>query len=261
MSQELPKPVRNALARQAGGEVHPSPDVLTSFMEHTLARDESDVVTDHLAQCADCREVVFLASTAAEEVVPDKMELVAAPRRRWRLGLSWAVAAVGVLFVSGALLWKRLGPADLARPTASSVASNAQPPGSAQPVAPPTPAERENLTYSAGAAISPPKTSAALPTKSVSPKGGEKDALASPMAAPAEVAKAQSSAALGGRPEFAPPEAVPQNAFIQNQRGRSPVAASLCAFGEADDVSAWSQAGQGQWRVSSDGHLEHRRHR
>ena len=60
MSQKLPKPVRNALARQAGGEVHPSPDVLTSFMERTLPRDESDIVTDHLAQCADCREVVFL---------------------------------------------------------------------------------------------------------------------------------------------------------------------------------------------------------
>ena len=58
-----------------GGEVHPSPDVLTSFMERTLPRDERDRVTDHLALCADCREAVFLASNAAEDVIGDNNEL------------------------------------------------------------------------------------------------------------------------------------------------------------------------------------------
>ena len=62
MNQEIPKLLRNALARQAVGDVHPSPDVLTSFMERTLAPMESEVVTHHLAQCAECREIVFLAS-------------------------------------------------------------------------------------------------------------------------------------------------------------------------------------------------------
>ena len=78
MNQEIPKPLRNALARQAVGDVHPSPDVLTSFVERTLAAGESEVVTHHLAQCAECREIVFLASNAAEDEVGDGRRLVAA---------------------------------------------------------------------------------------------------------------------------------------------------------------------------------------
>ena len=77
MNQEIPKPLRNALARQAVGDVHPSPDVLTSFLECTLPPVESEVVTHHLAQCAECREIVFLASDAAEDEVRER-ELAAA---------------------------------------------------------------------------------------------------------------------------------------------------------------------------------------
>ena len=256
MSQKLPKPVRNALARQAGGEVHPSPDVLTSFMERTLPRDESDIVTDHLAQCADCREVVFLASTAAEDVAPDKTELVAAPRRRWRLRLSWAVAAVAMLLVTGVPVWKRLAPANSTRPTASSITSHAQPLGSAQPAAPPTPAEPE--TQADYVKILPPKSSAALAAKGVGPKAGEKHPLASPMAAPAEVARAQSPAALGAQPEFAPPEAVPKNTFVQNQADAAPSPQAFAPPVKPMMSLLGVRSSHGQWRISSDGHLEHR---
>src|SRR5271157_3265232 len=69
MNRELPKLVREALAKQTAGDVQPSPDALTAFVEHSLARGESQRVTDHLAQCAECREVVFLASSAVEEPV------------------------------------------------------------------------------------------------------------------------------------------------------------------------------------------------
>ncbi len=72
MKQEIPKPLRNALARQVVGDVHPSPDVLTSFMERTLPALESEVVVHHLAQCAECREIVFLASEAAEDEVREE---------------------------------------------------------------------------------------------------------------------------------------------------------------------------------------------
>src|SRR5271157_551119 len=186
---QLPKPIRNALARQAGGEGHPTPDVLTSFMERTLPRNESDSVTDHLSKCADCREVVFLASSAAEDVAPDKVKLVAAasPRRRWRLGLSWAVAAVAVLLVSGVLVWNRLGPSNSASPTTSSIASKGQPLGSDQLAAPAAPAATETLDYSARIEISPPKASTTLATP-VAPKREEKHPLAPAAAAPPEVA-------------------------------------------------------------------------
>src|SRR5271157_168367 len=74
MSRELPKSVREALAKQTAGDGHPSPDALTAFVEHSLARGESQRVTDHLARCADCREIVFLASSAIEEPVGEERE-------------------------------------------------------------------------------------------------------------------------------------------------------------------------------------------
>ncbi|MGB7555858.1 MAG: zf-HC2 domain-containing protein, partial [Candidatus Korobacteraceae bacterium] len=77
MNQRIPKPLRDALARQVAGEVHPSPDQLTAFMERTLTPVESEVVVHHLAQCAECREIVFLASEAAEDELMDERELVA----------------------------------------------------------------------------------------------------------------------------------------------------------------------------------------
>src|ERR1039458_1906129 len=129
MNQEIPKPLRNALARQAVGDAHPSPDVLTSFVERTLAPGESEVGTHHLAQCAECREVVFLASNAAEDEVRDGRELVAAAagrvaatpvyaatsrpdaaraeasRHRWKIRTRWAaLSAAAVVLVSVGLV-------------------------------------------------------------------------------------------------------------------------------------------------------------
>ena len=129
MNQEIPKLLRNALARQAVGDVHPSPDVLTSFMERTLAPMESEVVTHHLAQCAECREIVFLASETVEDEARHEEELVAAasmgrvaampvfadsslpvdtaelPRSRWTLRMRWAVSvAAAVVLVSAGLV-------------------------------------------------------------------------------------------------------------------------------------------------------------
>lgn len=74
MNQGLPKPLQEALARQRAGDDHPSPDLLTAFVERSLPHRESQRITDHLAKCADCREVVFLASSAVEEPVGEEQE-------------------------------------------------------------------------------------------------------------------------------------------------------------------------------------------
>jgi hypothetical protein len=127
MNEKLPKPMIDALARQTNAAEHPSADVLAAFGEHSLAEHERDSVTEHLARCAECREVVFLASGAAEEAFAPRSELVAAahpggqsrlvaaqampqvamakPRKRWALRWVWAasgatvVALVGGVFV------------------------------------------------------------------------------------------------------------------------------------------------------------------
>jgi hypothetical protein len=149
MNQEIPKPLRNALARQAVGDVHPSPDVLTSFLECTLPPVESEVVTHHLAQCAECREIVFLASDAAEDEVRER-ELAAATAAsrvasmpayvatsrpaaalaqtshpRWTIRMRWALSiAAAALLVSGGLVlqFSRAGSGHSATPL--TVASN-----------------------------------------------------------------------------------------------------------------------------------------
>jgi len=253
MNQELPKPLRNALARQAGDEVHPSPDVLTSFVELKLPRKEQNLVTSHLAQCADCRDVVFLASGATEDVVPDNLELAAAaaPRRRWRFGLSWAVAALALLLVSGVLLWDRLSP----RQTAPSIASNVRARESAPPAASPTPTSPETLATTARAEFSAPKTSPALATKSLSPKGVEKHPLAPVMAAPPAGESAQTLTVFEDKAELFAPAPVSKSAFAPNPADAVPHAVVPPVNPMMSLLGA--SATHRPWRVSADGHLEH----
>jgi hypothetical protein len=50
--------------------VHPDADSLSAFAEQALSEAERTRMVAHLAQCARCREVVFLAQTAAEVETP-----------------------------------------------------------------------------------------------------------------------------------------------------------------------------------------------
>ena len=82
MNDKLPKPMLDGLAHGAAPAEHPSADALTAFLEHVLTEGETHSVANHLAHCAECREVVFLASGAAEEAVARyEGELVAASSR------------------------------------------------------------------------------------------------------------------------------------------------------------------------------------
>ncbi len=121
-------------------------------MERTLTPLESEAVVHHLAQCVECREIVFLASEAAEDVESDEKFVAAAapsrvaampvyadalhpalaptspprPRRpRWPVRLRWAasIAAVAVVVTGGLVLRSsRAGSGHNA--TALTVASN-----------------------------------------------------------------------------------------------------------------------------------------
>src|SRR5450631_217656 len=246
MNQKLPRPLQNALARQAGGEVHPSPDVLTSFMERTLPLDERDLVTHHLALCADCREVVFLAGSAAEDVIADEKELVAAaahqlvpspvyanvhlqpaaqaetPRRRWALGLSWASAALAVLLVAGVLVWQRFGSQNPARQPVSTVASNGQTPGVAQPLAPAMPSATDSLGKNTSATTTPlktasPKASASVTAGALAQKGGEAYPSGPKVALAPPVENAQTPPGIEGGLSAAAPAPATHNSFAENQ--------------------------------------------
>jgi len=69
---EMPDIVRSRLARKTSvSSAHPDANLLAAFVERALVKRERTAVMAHLAECADCRECVALASGApqAEPVV------------------------------------------------------------------------------------------------------------------------------------------------------------------------------------------------
>jgi len=105
MKQEFPRSARNALARQAAADEHPSADLLNGFVERALGADDNARVSAHLASCADCRDVVFLASAASQDEHP-AASAQAAPAAWARWGTwKWLAPALGALaIVSGVLI-------------------------------------------------------------------------------------------------------------------------------------------------------------
>src|SRR5215472_6125526 len=110
MNQSLPKPTLRALERQPSPADHPSADVLTAFTENALVGDEYRRTADHLSRCGECREIVFLASSAADKPFQVEQHVAVAyatPRRRMA-PLVWGMSiAAAVLVAASALVWWR----------------------------------------------------------------------------------------------------------------------------------------------------------
>jgi hypothetical protein len=99
---ELPKiVVRRLRDDSAVRAVHPDPNLVNAFVENSLPDNARAQVVQHIAQCADCREVVFLS-------LPDQSAMqpaMASVTTRW---LTWPVlrwgAAVAAVVVVGAAI-------------------------------------------------------------------------------------------------------------------------------------------------------------
>lgn len=99
VSERGDNPLRRALEAGGGRGPHPDADLLTAFGEGALTGREREGVLDHLARCAECRDVVRVASEAETMPAP----VVVMPARRaavWRLA-PWLAAAAVLLVVSG----------------------------------------------------------------------------------------------------------------------------------------------------------------
>jgi len=94
---QLPKIVQRGLRETAKPAVHPDPDLLTAFAEKSLNDRERSHVLQHLAECADCRDVVSLAMPEnVTEPLPsrERSSWLTWPMLRWG-ALAACVVVVG----------------------------------------------------------------------------------------------------------------------------------------------------------------------
>lgn len=97
--------MRQRLQTNAKLAAHPDSNLLSAFMERSLAQPEQSEVLQHLSQCINCREIVSLS--ARQPNVTDVVSL-ATQRAGW---VSWPAlrwgAAVTCIFVVGAAITLR----------------------------------------------------------------------------------------------------------------------------------------------------------
>lgn len=297
MNQELPKPMLDALARQAAPGAHPSPAALTAFVEHTLTGGENQQVTDHLARCADCREVVFLASSAAEEPVAEEQDWMAvagvprispalmakahapqaiasaspaeAPRRKWTPRMVWALpVAAALLVVAGFLIQQRFVAVRSAPQLESKVAS--YPPVS--PAAEPMQQTASNLaaepaaTKPAGEMRTKTARAKSVPSKSydavgllTQPSTVVLERAPAPAISPHNETQKPAAIVIGGPSPAVAPAAPHFNSFAAGAAERAP--AEPGATGQLSlapqPLTRNVRAMHPQWRVTAEGHLEH----
>ena len=158
---DLPKIARRRLEMAgAGGQkstgtggLHPDADLLTGFVERNLSALEREKVMEHMAMCAECREVVALALPEASGEVASLGNPAAAWMRwkMWRLGMGAAVAAL--LVCAFLFIRMEMGPEEkqVATLTSSNEAAPANQKKAANDVA-----ESDKVSRTPSAAAQPP---------------------------------------------------------------------------------------------------------
>lgn len=99
--QDLPKFVVKRLQETPPGlaDSHPDADLLTAFVEHSLAQRERVRVMEHLAACSHCRDVVALALPATEIISRHVPARGSQPGWLGWPSLRWGALAAGVVAV------------------------------------------------------------------------------------------------------------------------------------------------------------------
>ncbi len=103
--QSVPKIVVKRLQHHpTPAGTHPDADLLTAFAEHSLSRRERALLAEHLATCADCREVVTLALPETESLaLPASARTPRIPWLTWPT-LRWVTLSIGILVVASAAI-------------------------------------------------------------------------------------------------------------------------------------------------------------
>lgn len=285
MSQRLPKPMLDALARESAPAEHPSPDVLAAFVERTLPDGENRSVTSHLAHCGECREVVFLASGASEHGASEQKVAPGAqarPRWRWMPHLAWALPLVSVMLLVGGYFERHRETTTVVGPELASKAASEAPirpteqsqSAASAPAAPvvvaPAPAGSAGRPASTQRLTAKPATTTTSVKKAAPENLGvvAMNAAAPPVEDRSLRAKAETPAPLRGRPVNATNGALGGVAPSPKASGFAPSAGESEAvrqFGAADSlnlsvnraVTGAARVAHPGWRITAQGQLEH----
>ena len=83
---------------------HPNADALSAYAENALSRAEQQRVLGHVADCKNCRDILFLAQPDSAET-----QVVAAyrPARVWHFAFRWGAVAASLVIVAGGVFLTR----------------------------------------------------------------------------------------------------------------------------------------------------------
>jgi hypothetical protein len=214
---------------------HPDADRLSAFMESALTEQERQECLTHLAECAECRSIVFLAQQAVPALPPQPVPLPL--WRRWMPPLSLAAAAVACGLI--AIVWMRPHPtpapasreAAIARTTAPPLPPSSAPPAEPGPVRPVAPARSRQELAAKRPAAPPPPPSAPMQAPAPAPSDAIRGITAGAAVQSAEpaaqqtaptVASSQAQTALaehGAQSQLAPAPAAGSAAPEQRAQG------------------------------------------
>jgi Photosynthesis system II assembly factor YCF48/Putative zinc-finger len=105
--EQIPQIVRQRMESAPMPDAHPDPDLLSALAENALNQREREQVLQHLAVCANCREVLSLAQSQPElEYAAVAAGAVQDRPRGWLQAswLRWGAAAACVIVVGAAVL-------------------------------------------------------------------------------------------------------------------------------------------------------------
>jgi len=99
---EIPKIVGQRLRAVSTLEEHPDPNLLSAFVERSLAKREQVEVLEHLSRCTSCREIVSLAATQPAVAGAVPAVRVSPSWLSWPV-LRWGAAVACVMVVGAAV--------------------------------------------------------------------------------------------------------------------------------------------------------------
>src|SRR5579864_1519289 len=102
----IPSIVRERLRAVAASGPHPDANLLSAFAENTLPVADRAKVMDHLATCADCRNIITFAMPQIEEAAVSARSRSTGFRLRWATARWSALAAAAAVLVAVVIIYQ-----------------------------------------------------------------------------------------------------------------------------------------------------------